>query len=104
MSRNTHHIINKPILANAPNERWAVELVSMERYTNQNKDYIQILTCIDYFSRYVWAVPVKNESSHDVAIGMDEICRKAGVFHIFYKKTMAAAFREKQTHLWSNIT
>ena len=47
MSRNTHHIINKPILATAPNERWAVDLVSMERYKSQNKDYIQILTCID---------------------------------------------------------
>ena len=29
LTRNTHHIINKPILASAPNERWAIDLVDM---------------------------------------------------------------------------
>ena len=86
MSRNTHHIINKPILATAPNERWAIDLVSMDRYSGQNHQYNQILTCIDHFSRYVWAVPLKNKESHDVAIAMGEICRKAGVYpHILQK-------------------
>ena len=86
MSRNTHHIINKPILASVPNERWAIDLVSMERYSGQNKNYIQILTCIDYFSRYVWAVPLKNKESKDVAIAMNTICTKAGVYpHILQK-------------------
>ena len=86
MTRNTHHIINKPILASVPNERWAIDLVSMERYAGQNKNYIQILTCIDYYSRYVWAVPLKNKESKDVAIAMAEICRKANVYpHILQK-------------------
>ena len=93
MSRNTHHIINKPILATAPNERWAVDMVSMERYKSQNKNYIQILTCIDYFSRYVWAVPVKNETSHDVAIAMDAICRKAGVYPHILQKDNGGSFQ-----------
>jgi hypothetical protein len=86
MSRNTHHKINKPILATAPNERWSIDLVSMERYAKQNQNFIQILTCIDHFSRYVWAVPIKNKESHDVSIAMGEICRKAGVYpHILQK-------------------
>jgi hypothetical protein len=42
MSRNTHHKINKPILATAPNERWSIDLVSMERYAKQNQNFIQM--------------------------------------------------------------
>ena len=59
LTRNTHHIINKPILASAPNERFAIDLIDMNRYESQNKHYRYILTCIDHYSRSVWAVPLK---------------------------------------------
>ena len=49
MSRNTHHIINKPILATAPNERWAIDLVSMERYSGQNQNYISVCVFCLFF-------------------------------------------------------
>jgi len=109
MTRNTHHIINKPILASVPNERWAIDLVSMERYAGQNKNYIQILTCIDYYSRYVWAVPLKNKESKDVAIAMAEICRKANVYpHVIMKDNggefqgTTNTFMEEHNIKWNN--
>jgi transposase InsO family protein len=80
MSRNTHHIINKPILATAPNERWAIDLVDMNRYQDKNKEYRYILTCIDHFSRYVWARPLKLKESQEVTEAMQDICSKAGVY------------------------
>ena len=86
MSRNTKHKINKPILASVPNERWAIDLVDMNRYEGQNRHFRYILTCIDYYSRYVWATPLKNKESHDVALAMESICRNAGVYpHILQK-------------------
>ena len=49
ISRNTQHHINKPILASRPNERWAIDLIDMNRYSKKNKDYRYILTCIHHF-------------------------------------------------------
>jgi thermostable 8-oxoguanine DNA glycosylase len=43
ISRNTRHRINKPILAFAPTERWAVDLVDMNRYIDNNKQFRYIL-------------------------------------------------------------
>ena len=80
MSRNTRHHINKPILASSPNERWAIDLIDMNRYIDQNRGYRYILTCIDYYSRYVWAVPIKLKQSGNVAQAMASICNKAGVY------------------------
>ena len=51
ISRNTRHVINKPILASSPNERWAIDLVDMQRYESKNRGYKYILTCIDHYSR-----------------------------------------------------
>jgi len=86
MSRNTRHHINKPILADAPNMRWGIDLVDMNRYIDQNRGYRYILTCIDYYSRYVWAVPIKLKQSGNVAQAMASICEKAGVYpHIIQK-------------------
>ena len=86
ISRNTRHRINKPILAFAPNFRWAIDLVDMNRYIDYNNKYRYILTCIDYFTRYTWAVPIKKKESRDVAQGMATICDKAGVYpHIIQK-------------------
>ena len=58
LSRNTRHVINKPILADRPNSRWAIDLIDMQRYESKNRGYKYILTCIDHFSRYVWARPL----------------------------------------------
>ena len=86
ISRNTRHRINKPILAFAPNFRWAIDLVDMNRYIDYNNKYRYILTCIDYFTRYTWAVPIKKKERRDVAQGMATICDKAGVYpHIIQK-------------------
>ena len=93
ISRNTRHRINKPILAFAPNERWAIDLVSMERYSKQNKGYIQILTCVDFYSRYVWARPLKNKKSADVVVALRDICNKAGVYPEILQKDGGGEFQ-----------
>ena len=86
ISRNTRHRINKPVLAYAPNQRWGIDLVDMNRYIDHNNKFRYILTCIDYFTRYTWAVPIKKKESRDVAQGMATICDKAGVYpHIIQK-------------------
>jgi hypothetical protein len=93
ISRNTRHKINKPILASAPNERYAIDLIDMNRYTDKNRGYRYILTCIDFFSRYTWAVPIKKKESGDVAQAMATICNKAGVYPNIIQKDNGGEFQ-----------
>ena len=49
-----------------PNELWQMDLMEMIPYARINKGYRYILTCIDVFSRFARAQPVKNKSGQDV--------------------------------------
>lgn len=93
LTRNTTHIVNKPILSSAPNERWAIDLVDMNRYSGFNNQYRYILTCIDYFSGYSWARPLRNKTSKDVSKAIKEICQQAGVYPSILQKDNGGEFQ-----------
>ena len=77
MTRTTRHHINRPIRASQPNERWAIDLIDVgENYIHGGNRYI--LTCVDYFSRYVWAEPISNKTSITVRDAMETIVHHAG--------------------------
>jgi hypothetical protein len=61
MNTEHKHITNKPILASACRERLAVDLVNVSNLAKYNDGNHHILTAIDYFSRKVWARPLKNK-------------------------------------------
>lgn len=45
---------------------WQIDLVDMTNLAVHNDGYKYLLTCIDCFSRYAWAVPIKNKNSKSV--------------------------------------
>ena len=51
-------------------ETWQADLVEMQPYARENKDYRYMLTVIDVFSKYAWAVPVKRKSADNVIAAM----------------------------------
>ena len=73
MNMSTKHIVNKPILASSCGERIAIDLISVDNLAEFNKGYNQILTVIDYFSRKVWARPLKNKESDTVLTALKSI-------------------------------
>ena len=73
--------------------RWSIDLIDMNRYITHNREYRYILTCIDFFSRFVWAVPIKNKTSRDVSIAMGVICDKAGVYPKILQKDNGGEFQ-----------
>lgn len=93
LSRNTSHVINKPILASRPNERWSIDLVDMQRYASKNRGYKYILTCIDHFSRKVWAKPLKNKTALDVSQALGLICDDAEVYPSIIQKDNGTEFQ-----------
>ena len=68
--------LNKPMRKRFPtrkyrvdgvNSLWQMDLMEMIPYAKINKGYKYILTCIDVFSRYARAIPIKTKSAKDVS-------------------------------------
>ena len=65
-----HEIYSKPPIKNYPankivykhiDEIWSIDLADMIDYKNSNnKSYRYIFNIIDNFSKYLWAIPLKN--------------------------------------------
>lgn len=50
-----------------------IDLISLIPYAKFNKGYKYILVAIDTFSKYVWAVPLKQKNGKEVADAMKKI-------------------------------
>lgn len=88
-----HKTINKPILAKCPNERWEIDIFSLERYGynankpndkfninkyNEGGKYNYIFTVVDVFSHYVMAVPLLNLSAESSLVALRSIIAQTG--------------------------
>ena len=56
---------------------WQADLVEMRPYAKQNRGYHYILTIIDAFSKYAWAIPVKTKSGRDVTAAFGTVLRQS---------------------------
>ena len=52
---------------------WQADLIDVSNIANENKDIKFLLTCIDVFSKYGWAIPLKNKSAIEVTKGFSKI-------------------------------
>jgi len=57
--------------------QWQADLADMQEIAADNDGYRYILTCIDCFSKYAWAVPVKAKSGAAMLEGMRELFEMA---------------------------
>jgi hypothetical protein len=48
-------------MASYVDQQWQADLVDMQAFEKQNKGYKYILTVIDVFSRFAWAMPLKTK-------------------------------------------
>ena len=54
-------------------ETWQADLVEMIPYFKINKGFRYLLTVIDIFSKYAWAVPVRSKNGKDFTTAMKSI-------------------------------
>ena len=85
--------INKPIITTYPNERWAMDLIDMELYEKQNNGYQQILTVIDYFSKFVWAEALKNRTSETIKNAMIKITNESNTMPKTFQADNGSEFK-----------
>ena len=50
-------------------ETWSADLIDMSSLSKYNKNYKFILTVIDIFTKYAWAIPLKNKSGLSITNG-----------------------------------
>ena len=61
------------IFVTHPNEQFQADLVDMKMFSRQNNGYRFILTVIDCFSKYAFALPLKNKSGSEVKNALQRI-------------------------------
>jgi L-rhamnose mutarotase len=88
---------------NGINDLWQMDLMEMIPYARVNKNYKYILTCIDVFTRFARAIPLKTKSANDVMMALDnELLRQQQPIKIqtdlgkeFYNKQVAQLLKSK---------
>lgn len=86
LTKPQHHVINKPIYAKVPSERFAIDLMDLKPYfialdqdgNLANKGFRYVLTCIDFNTRYCWGEAIKFKTAFNVREAMNKICHRAG--------------------------
>ncbi len=66
----------KPILTSGPREIFHVDLIDMSSLEYWNNRYHWILTVIDLFSKFAWAIPLKNKQAVTVAKVIEPLFEK----------------------------
>lgn len=57
--------ITRKTIVNGINDQFQADLVEMIPYAKENEGYKYLLCCIDIFSKYSWAIPMKNKTSEE---------------------------------------
>lgn len=93
-------------------ETWQADLVEMQPYSRENKGFRYLLTVIDIFSKYAWAVPVKTKTGEDIAAAMKYVFtqgRKPKNLHTdqgkeFYNKNFQNLVKKYNIHHYSTYS
>ena len=54
-------------------ETWSADLIDKSSLSKYNNNYKFILTVIDIFTKYAWAIPLKNKSGFSITNGFKTI-------------------------------
>ena len=78
-----HKFPTRCVIVNGIDDQWQAGLVEMRNYKDMNQDYI--LTVIDVFSKYAWAIAIKNKSGHEVSYAFQKNFkeRKSNKLHTY---------------------
>ena len=52
---------------------WSADLKDMQQLSRQNKGYKYLLNIIDLFSKYVYSIPLKSKSSHEITTAFEKL-------------------------------
>ena len=71
------NIERRKVISNNIDHIWGIDLITMIKYSKQNKNYQYILTVIDFFSKYSWCYPLKTKKSEEIINSFNDIFKKS---------------------------
>ncbi|CAF2691319.1 unnamed protein product [Rotaria sp. Silwood2] len=82
-----HHVVSKPIISLGIMTRLQIDLIDMRTRPDKISPeivYCWILNCIDHFSKFSWAYPLKNKTAAEVVTKLYELFFVFGPPHIIH--------------------
>ncbi|XP_066595462.1 myosin heavy chain, clone 203-like [Prorops nasuta] len=67
------NFIRRRVIVRGYDDLWQADLVDMRLYSKINKNHQYILTIIDVFSKYAWAIPIKTKSGKNVTHAFSKV-------------------------------
>lgn len=61
-----HKFPTRRVIVSKIDDQWQADLVDMQAYKSQNKNMNYILTVIDIFSKYAWALPIRKKTGEEI--------------------------------------
>ena len=68
-----HRFPRRKTIVEGIDDQWQVDLVDLTKESGSNFNYKYILTCIDVFSKYAWAIPILNKSAKTTKEAFEKI-------------------------------
>ena len=65
--------IFRKFLSERVNEIWAIDLVFMDKFGDENNGYKYILTCVDIYSRFAFCIPMKSKTGLETSKALVKI-------------------------------
>ena len=99
----------RTVYARDVDDVWAADLIDMQYYSRTNKGFKHLLMIIDVFSKYGWAIPLKNKTAAEMVRAFTELWasgQKPPKFiwtdkgREFDNKLFRALLEEKKVHLY----
>ena len=72
----TRKFQRRRVNVNSIEEIWANDLIEMQAFSKDNNGIKYLLTVIDIFSKFVWIVPLKRKTGHEVANAFSSILKE----------------------------
>jgi len=67
------HFQRRKTFSKGIDDLFQIDLIDMSSLSTHNSNYRYVLMCIDVFSKYAWAVPLKTKTGRDVTVAMETI-------------------------------
>ena len=78
-------------------ETWSADLIDKSSLSKYHNDYEFILTVIDIFTKYAWAIPLKNKSGLSITIGFKILLKKIHMVALKVHK-VASKFENQKSY------
>lgn len=89
-------------------EQWQADLVEMIPYASENDQYKYLLTVVDCFSKYAWAIPIKNKTGDETLRAFQILFKERKPLKLqtdkgseFYNSKLNKLFKTENIHHFS---